>query len=177
MYKKVARIILIGLTSMMLTSCSVDDMLSGYADTITTRLNWNREQLTRLYNAGLMSDNTYAEMSDAITKRIDDWRGRTELPSDVKAAITAKCADIPQGNDTDGDGIIDEGDDIEDGKIAEYLSHNDNSTIPLGSGKYNVFADKSEQELNKILETNIYTINMSRISWSLSYSCQLKGGY
>ncbi len=173
MFKKVARVVLIGLTSVLLTSCSIDDMLSGYADTITTRLNWNREQLTRLYNAGLMSDNTYNEMSDAITKRINDWRGRTDIPADVTAAIVAKCTkieprdatekdeDADSDTDDDTDDATDGGDNTNEGKIAEYLKNCNNSYFSLGGGKYNIFADKSEQELNKILETNIYTINMS----------------
>lgn len=68
-YKIILMTCLMFISLLGLTGCSnIDELLPGYSSEVTKRLVLNTNELEKIHKAGIIDDNTYNKMADAIAK-------------------------------------------------------------------------------------------------------------
>lgn len=176
--KKVVRLLSIGFTSIILSSCtagSIDNLVSSFQSTINSRVDWNIEQLNRLKGAGLVTDSMFNGLVENIQNRTSQITKADEdsLQKVVTNIIKPSLSYVINDTGDPFSGIT--GSDLSNTPtFKNYVDNISGVKDFLGSNKGNpsdgvkpleIFATKDTtkssggQSLNEILKSKIYVLN------------------
>lgn len=177
--KKIVQLLSIGITSIILSSCSsgdVNNVLSSFQSTVNSRVDWNMEQLNRLRSVGLVTDNMYNGIAANVRGRTESLTNtdETNITNTIKNILKPTLAYVISTKSDPFAGITSD-EDLENyttfknyvdniGTVKDLLGNNrDNATD--GIKPLEIFATKDTtesiggQKLNEILQSKIYVLN------------------